>query len=169
MASRGRLGRPGNGLQSGQGSFAPPRVVVLPKSLPEVCRMSMRLGTAAWADPAFIDQNYPVSAGRCVAGQFGQQRGGAGLRRYRHVCLVSGSRSGKGASSIINNLCLWPGSVVVIDPKGGENATVTAARRGEGSPCSGLRGSLIRNRPDDREPTHCLPAGKEGRASRVLL
>lgn len=50
----------------------------------------------------------------------------------RHICLVSGTRGGKGTSSIINNLLLWPGSIVVVDPKG-ENATVTAQRRGPGS------------------------------------
>lgn len=50
----------------------------------------------------------------------------------RHICQVAGSRGGKGTTSIINNLCLWPGSVVVVDPKG-ENATVTARRRGNGS------------------------------------
>ena len=30
------------------------------------------------------------------------------------------------------NLCFWPGSAIVVDPKG-ENATVTAQRRGDGS------------------------------------
>jgi type IV secretory pathway TraG/TraD family ATPase VirD4 len=50
----------------------------------------------------------------------------------RHVCLVSGTRGGKGIGLIIPNLCLWPGSCIVIDPKG-ENATVTARRRGKGS------------------------------------
>ncbi len=50
----------------------------------------------------------------------------------RHVCLVSGTRGGKGTGLIIPNLCLWPGSCIVIDPKG-ENATVTARRRGKGS------------------------------------
>jgi type IV secretory pathway TraG/TraD family ATPase VirD4 len=50
----------------------------------------------------------------------------------RHVCLVSGTRGGKGTGLIIPNLCLWPGSCIVIDPKG-ENATVTARRRGQGS------------------------------------
>ncbi|MEM6852893.1 MAG: type IV secretory system conjugative DNA transfer family protein [Planctomycetota bacterium] len=50
----------------------------------------------------------------------------------RHVLLVSGSRSGKGTTTIIPNLLLWPGSVVVVDPKG-ENASVAASRRGQGS------------------------------------
>lgn len=50
----------------------------------------------------------------------------------RHVTLVSGTRGGKGAGVIIPNLCLWRGSCIVIDPKG-ENATVSARRRGSGS------------------------------------
>lgn len=52
--------------------------------------------------------------------------------------LVSGSRGGKGVSVIVPNLCLWPGSLVVVDPKG-ENATLTASRRGQGSEhCQGI-------------------------------
>src|SRR5262249_12939831 len=50
----------------------------------------------------------------------------------RHVCLVGGSRGGKGTTGIIPALITWPGSIVVVDPKG-ENATITAARRGGGS------------------------------------
>lgn len=46
----------------------------------------------------------------------------------RHAVIIAGSRSGKGRSAIIPNLFLWPGSCLVIDPKG-ENATVTAAAR----------------------------------------
>lgn len=46
----------------------------------------------------------------------------------RHAVMIAGSRSGKGRSAIIPNLFLWPGSCLVIDPKG-ENATVTAAAR----------------------------------------
>lgn len=49
----------------------------------------------------------------------------------RHFVTIAGARSGKGRSSIIPNLCLYPGSVVVLDPKG-ENASLTAARRGQG-------------------------------------
>lgn len=62
-----------------------------------------------------------------------------GVNDDRHLVTIAGSRSGKGTSAIIPNLCLYPGSVIVIDPKG-ENATITAARRGEGSDsCAGLR------------------------------
>lgn len=60
----------------------------------------------------------------------------------RHVMVVSGSRGGKGVSVIVPNLCLWPGSLVVVDPKG-ENATLTAARRGDGSEhCDGMGQSV---------------------------
>ena len=56
----------------------------------------------------------------------------------RHLVTLAGARSGKGQSSIIPNLCLYPGSVVCLDPKG-ENATLTAERRGEGNAwCDGL-------------------------------
>lgn len=61
-----------------------------------------------------------------------------GYNDKKHICLVAGTRGGKGTSVIIPNLCTWLGSVVVIDPKA-ENATVTAARRGKGSEfCEGL-------------------------------
>ncbi|MEM8936667.1 MAG: type IV secretory system conjugative DNA transfer family protein [Pseudomonadota bacterium] len=50
----------------------------------------------------------------------------------RHMMTVAGSRSGKGRSVIVPNMCLYPGSVIAIDPKG-DLATITAARRGRGS------------------------------------
>ena len=61
----------------------------------------------------------------------------------RHVLLVSGTRGGKGTGLIIPNLCLWPGSCIVIDPKG-ENATVTARRRGGGSEYAYGLGQTVR-------------------------
>jgi type IV secretion system protein VirD4 len=62
-----------------------------------------------------------------------------GLNDDRHFVTIAGSRSGKGTSAIIPNLCVYPGSVVCLDPKG-ENASLTAARRGAGSDgCEGLK------------------------------
>lgn len=56
----------------------------------------------------------------------------------RHTILFSGTRGGKGTSLIVNNLTLYPGSVLCVDPKG-ENAEITVARRGDGSEhCEGL-------------------------------
>jgi type IV secretory pathway TraG/TraD family ATPase VirD4 len=101
--------------------------------------MTQRIATAEWADPEEF-----AAAHKFKTGDFwlGRSIAGAGVPLGydddRHVCLVSGSRGGKGTTCIVNNLCLWPGSLVVVDPKG-ENATITARRRGAGSPnCDGL-------------------------------
>jgi type IV secretory pathway TraG/TraD family ATPase VirD4 len=99
--------------------------------------MSDRLGNARWEDQAFVAQTYRYAPATFWLGR-AEDLTGIGYRDDRHICLVSGSRGGKGTSIIINNLCFWPGSAVVIDPKG-ENATVTAARRGQGGAhCEGL-------------------------------
>lgn len=50
----------------------------------------------------------------------------------RHLLTVAPTRSGKGVSAIVPNLLTYTGSVVVIDPKG-ENAMITADRRGRGT------------------------------------
>lgn len=50
----------------------------------------------------------------------------------RHMLTIAGSRAGKGSAALIPNLLLYPGSALVIDPKG-ELAQITASRRGHGS------------------------------------
>ena len=50
----------------------------------------------------------------------------------RHLMTIAGSRAGKGVSLIIPNLLFYEGSAVVVDPKG-ENARITAGRRGRGT------------------------------------
>lgn len=61
-----------------------------------------------------------------------------GFSDDRHLVTIAGARSGKGRSMIVPNLCIYPGSTVVIDPKG-ENASLTAMRRGPGNEwCEGL-------------------------------
>jgi type IV secretory pathway TraG/TraD family ATPase VirD4 len=80
-----------------------------------------RLSSRVWIGEAFDNSSTPLA-----------------YADDRHVCLVSGTRGGKGAGIIVPNLCRWPGSCFVIDPKG-ENATITARRRGAGSAyCRGL-------------------------------
>lgn len=98
--------------------------------------VSMQLGTASWYHGGGRAIG-PFKIGDFWLGrsEFGQL---VGLRDDRHVLLTCGTRGGKGISFIIPNLCMWPGSVVVIDPKG-ENAMVTARRRACGSEfCDGL-------------------------------
>jgi len=46
----------------------------------------------------------------------------------RHALTVAGSRGGKGISLVVPNLVLWPGSALVLDPKG-ELARKTARAR----------------------------------------
>jgi len=50
----------------------------------------------------------------------------------RHLLTIAPNRSGKGTSAIIPNLLTYQGSCLVIDPKG-ENAMMTATRRGKGN------------------------------------
>ena len=53
------------------------------------------------------------------------------------------TRSGKGVSSIIPNLLLHRGSALIVDPKG-ENALITAQRRGAGTGgMTGLKQKII--------------------------
>lgn len=105
--------------------------------------MEERIATAEWADPALVEEKYLYSGGEVWLGRSATDpRVPLGFCDDRHVCLVSGSRGGKGTTSIINNLILWPGSICVVDPKG-ENATITASRRGKGSKyCTGLGQSV---------------------------
>lgn len=101
--------------------------------------MDGNLGTAQWADSSDVKEKFRFKDGDFWLGRsLDDEAVPLGYQDDRHICLISGSRGGKGASIIINNLCLYPGSVVVLDPKG-ENATVTAARRGKGSEyCEGM-------------------------------
>ena len=101
--------------------------------------MSMRIATAEWANPDLVEESYAYRDGTVWLGRSASEHQvPVGYSDDRHVCLVSGSRGGKGTTSIVNNLISWPGSICVVDPKG-ENATITAARRGKGSAhCKGL-------------------------------
>ena len=101
--------------------------------------MTERIATAAWADPDEVEERYPYRDGTVWLGRSGSEgRMPLGYLDDRHVCLVGGSRGGKGTTSIIPALVTWPGSLCVVDPKG-ENATITAARRGGGSThCKGM-------------------------------
>tara|TARA_R110002072_G_scaffold295396_1_gene466347 strand:- start:20548 stop:23982 length:3435 start_codon:yes stop_codon:yes gene_type:complete len=99
---------------------------------------SGRLGNAAWIPPATFAERCPYEDGTFWIGRSPETGEALGYIDDRHIFLASGNRAGKGTTTILNNLCVWPGSVVVVDPKG-ENATVTAARRGKGSEyCEGM-------------------------------
>lgn len=90
------------------------------------------LGTAKWFEfprgcrPRFDSKAGDLFLGRTLEGD------ALGVRDDRHVMVCAGTRADKGVSIIIPNLITWRGSCVVVDPKG-ENAVVTARRRGSGS------------------------------------
>ena len=99
--------------------------------------MPDRLGTAEWETPAAVSKRYPFGEGKIWLGR-AEDGSPLGYSDDRHVCLCSGTRSGKGSSIILNTAAFWPGSCVICDPKG-ENATVSSARRGQGNKyCAGL-------------------------------
>ena len=87
---------------------------------------------AAWCDPARLSAHpkWRYAAGSVLVGRIGEAV--LGVQDDRHMMSVAGSRAGKGRSVIVPNMCLYPGSVIAIDPKG-DLATITAARRGKGS------------------------------------
>lgn len=102
----------------------------------------MQVATAEWADPELVGTQYAYREGTVWLGRSSFEVP-LGYIDDRHVCLVSGSRGGKGASFIVPALIEWPGSCVTVDPKG-ENATITAARRGGGSKNATGLGQAVR-------------------------
>lgn len=106
------------------------------------------LGTAQWMGLREATQRLGMPADnlsdRMWLGEaFDAEATALGYTDDRHVTLISGTRGGKGAGVIVPNLCRWRGSCIVIDPKG-ENASVTARRRGGGSDYTHGMGQEVR-------------------------
>ncbi len=97
------------------------------------------VASASWLPPDVAAQKYPYKSGSFWLGRNPVDDTEAlGVHDDRHVLLVAAPRSGKGRSLIVNNLIVWPGSIISIDPKG-ENATLTARARAQGSEyCEGM-------------------------------
>lgn len=87
--------------------------------------------SAEWMPVADLqDEAFTHGDGKVLLGQTKDGRL-IGLDDDRHLLTVAGSRAGKGVSVILPNLATYTGSVLVLDPKG-ENASLTAERRGKG-------------------------------------
>jgi type IV secretory pathway TraG/TraD family ATPase VirD4 len=96
------------------------------------------LATAEWGSPRLLKPSEKAKGLFYLGNEEPDDDECLGLCNEQHVMAVGGTRGGKGSSVIIPNLLLWQGSVMAIDPKG-ENATVTARRRGTGSAfCKGM-------------------------------
>ena len=89
---------------------------------------------ARWLTPEELTGNVWNPEGGMLLGK----RAGRliGWKDNRHMLTIGGSRAGKGVSLIVPNLTFYKGSALVVDPKG-ENARITAGRRGEGTEAGG--------------------------------
>lgn len=79
-----------------------------------------------WGHPWELSSNWDWQPGRVLLGR--AQGRLMGIDDDRHVVTVAGSRAGKSSTVLIPNLRRYPGSVIVLDPKG-ELARTTAEDR----------------------------------------
>lgn len=87
------------------------------------------LGGSASFDGLLDEWLMPWKPGQVILGTSLYEPGQRlGKTDDRHLITIASTRSGKGRACIIPNLLTWPGSVLVIDPKG-ENAAITAKAR----------------------------------------
>ncbi|HEV7276528.1 MAG TPA: type IV secretory system conjugative DNA transfer family protein [Devosiaceae bacterium] len=79
-----------------------------------------------WVQPWQLGPAWDWQPGRVLLGQW--QGREFGIDDDRHIVTIAGSRSGKSSTVLKPNLARYPGSVVVLDPKG-ELAKATAEIR----------------------------------------
>jgi len=80
----------------------------------------------AWVHPDQLGPHWDWKPGRVLLGEWNGRL--LGREDNRHMVTIAGSRAGKTRTVLIPNLLRYPGSAVVLDPKG-ELAKATAARR----------------------------------------
>lgn len=114
-------------------------LVVLARPAPKRARPSTSHGSARWGDGEALLGNDGLMLGRIspAGGAVPSSRRAEQSRSLRtvfrydgdgHLLTVAPTRSGKGVGCVIPNLLVYPGSVLVTDPKG-ENYAVTARAR----------------------------------------
>lgn len=79
-----------------------------------------------WVHPDQLGPNWDWKPGRVLLGKWGTRL--IGRDDDRHIVTLAGNRAGKTSTALIPNLLRYPGSVVVLDPKG-ELAKATAVAR----------------------------------------
>lgn len=82
--------------------------------------------SGAWCHPWQLGPSWDWKPGRVLLGEYNGRL--IGRDDDRHIVTEAGSRAGKSSTVLIPNLLRYPGSVVVLDPKG-ELARATAERR----------------------------------------
>jgi type IV secretion system protein VirD4 len=79
-----------------------------------------------WAHPSQLGQSWDWQPGKVLLGE--HEGRVVGRDDDRHVVTIAGSRAGKTVTVLIPNLRSYPGSMIVLDPKG-ELARATAEHR----------------------------------------
>lgn len=108
--------------------------------------MAKKLNMDSFAQKAEL-QRFKSSSGGFFLGNIHPDHGinfPTSIDDDRHLFVVAGSRAGKGTTIIIPNLISWPGGVFCIDPKG-ENASITAMRRGGAEAAKGTATSVTKH------------------------
>jgi type IV secretion system protein VirD4 len=104
----------------------PPQPFIAPRGTPQTAERGTA-PSARWSTPAELaGADWAYQPGRIFLGRSNGRL--IGVDDPRHLMTVAGSRAGKSKSCLVPNLYLWPGSAVVIDPKG-EVAMMTAEHR----------------------------------------
>ena len=87
-------------------------------------------GSSKWATPAHLKERGFFKKGGLLLGAFydGEHNSRIYYHGEQHLLTIAATRGGKGVSHIVPNALTYPGSMVIIDPKG-ENALITAKAR----------------------------------------
>lgn len=91
-------------------------------------------GTARWAGLEDLEKAELLKNTGVILGRFNHPAGSklVSWDQPGHLLTVAPTRSGKGIGAIIPNLLVWPGSVIVTDPKGENFAVTQRIRRSMG-------------------------------------
>lgn len=82
--------------------------------------------SAVWGHPFQLGRSWDWQPGAVLLGEWEGRK--IGRLDDRHIVTVAGTRAGKSTTVLIPNLLTYPGSALVLDPKG-ELARATAKRR----------------------------------------
>ncbi|MBZ0146068.1 MAG: type IV secretory system conjugative DNA transfer family protein, partial [Pseudorhodoplanes sp.] len=69
-----------------------------------------------WQEPSLLGDDWSWTSGGVLLGSWGERF--LGRNDDRHVVTLAGNRAGKSSSALIPNLRRYPGSMIVLDPKG---------------------------------------------------
>jgi type IV secretion system protein VirD4 len=83
-----------------------------------------------WGHPTWLGKSWDWAPGKVLLGQWEGRE--LGRDDDRHIVTVAGSRSGKSSTVLRPNLERYPGSAVVLDPKGELARDTAQARRAMG-------------------------------------